>query len=62
MTEKGKNKRIQDIIKEWKKEADRIKEPSKQPKGGALLDNGCTGKYYELAQKYQKIINDIRNS
>lgn len=61
MTEKERNEKIQAIIEEWKKEADKIQEPIR-PQNVAILDNGHTGKFYELTQKYQKIIDRLKNS
>lgn len=57
MNEEEKNK-IQDLIEEWKREADQIKEVNNQPKKGGLLDNGNSGEYTELTRKYEKLIEE----
>jgi len=61
MTEQEKNKKIKEILEEWKKEADKIPE-KKQSKEKSMLDNGHTGNFYELTEKYKKIIDKIKNS
>lgn len=55
MSEEEKNK-AKDLLEAWKKEAEKINDNSNQPKNEARLDNGNSGEYTKLTQKYQKLI------
>lgn len=61
MTEQEKNKKIDRLMEEWKKEIRSIPDVSNQPKNGARLDNGDGGEYTKITEKYRKLINEIKN-
>ncbi len=53
--EKEKN----ELMKQWIKEADKIRSVSKQPKKGVLLDCGNSGELWELWKKYKPKIDAL---
>lgn len=55
MNEEEKNK-AKDLLEAWIKETKKIKDKNNQPKNGAKLDNGDSGEYTKITQKYQKLI------
>lgn len=55
MSEEEKEK-AKDLLQKWQEEVQNIKDTNNQPKNGARLDNGNSGKYTELTEKYQKLI------
>ena len=57
MNEEEKNK-TKELLKAWKREAKKIKDNISQPKKGYRLDNGNSGQYTKLTQKYQKLIEE----
>lgn len=61
MTEQEKNKIIDELMEEWKKEISNISDINNQPKKGARLDNGDGGEYTRITEKYRKLINEIKN-
>lgn len=61
MTEKEKNKKIEELKKQWEEEIKSIPDENNQPSDGMRLDNGDGGKYTEITEKYRKIINDLIN-
>lgn len=61
MTEQEKNKKIDELWKQWEEEIKNIPDVSNQPKNGARLDNGNGGEYTRITQKYRKLINEIKN-
>ena len=61
MTEKEKNKKIEELKKQWEEEIKSIPDENNQPSDGMRLDNGDGGKYTEITEKYRKIINDLVN-
>lgn len=58
---KEDKEKIKNLLEEWKKEAIMIKEENNQPKNGARLDGGNSGKYTELTKKYQRLIEERLN-
>ena len=62
MNEKEKNEKINELMKEWEKEIKNIPETNNQPQNGARLDNGDSGEYGRITEKYKEEINKIKNS
>lgn len=61
MTEKEKNKKIEELKKQWEEEIKSIPDENNQPSDGIRLDNGDGGKYTEITEKYRKKINNLIN-
>ncbi len=60
MTEKEKNKKIEELKKQWEEEIKAIPDKNNQPSKGGCLDNGNGGKYTEITEKYRKMINELK--
>ena len=60
MTEKEKNERINKLMEEWKKGIDKIPDEN-YGKYLNKLDNGNSGEYGKITEKYRKLINEIKN-
>ena len=61
MTEQEKNKKINELWKQWEEEIKKIPDINNQPINGARLDNGDGGEYTKITEKYRKLINKIKN-
>ena len=61
MTEQEKNKKIDELWKQWEEEIKQIRDTNNQPKNGARLDNGDGGEHKKITEKYRKLINEIKN-
>ena len=61
MTEKEKNKKIEELKKQWEEEIKSIPDENNQPSDGIRLDNVDGGKYTEITEKYRKKINNLIN-
>lgn len=59
MTEKEKNKKVEELKKQWEEEIKAIPNQNNQPSDGGRLDNGNGGKYTEITEKYRKLINEL---
>ena len=57
MSEEELNK-VKDLIEAWENEIANIKDENKQPKNGAMLDNGNSGEYTTITKKYKKMIEE----
>ena len=51
MTEKEKNKKVEELKKQWEEEIKAIPNQNNQPSDGGRLDNGNGGKYTEITEK-----------
>ena len=62
MTEKEKNEKIDELWRQWEEEIKNIPDVNNQPKDGVMLDNGDSGEYKRITEKYRKLIDKIKNS
>lgn len=62
MTEQEKNKKIDELWKQWEKEIENIPDINNQPENGVRLDNGDGGEYTRITRKYRKLTNEVKNS
>ena len=60
MSDQEKNKKIEELMEQWKKEIEQINDDNNQPENGARLDNGDAGEYVTITEKYRKLINEIK--
>lgn len=61
MTEQEKNKKIDELMEQWKEEISKIPD-NNYGKHRNVLDNGDGGEYTRITEKYRKLINEIKNN
>lgn len=61
MLEKEKKNKIEKLRKQWEEEIKKVPDVNRQPKIGGMLDNGGSGEYGKITEKYRKMIDKIKN-